>query len=81
MTTITEAQASSSAPPSGFFARWADMGTWPEWNTDPEWVRLTGPLGWFWRLVLGKGLKRSLQPDLDRLAAAAEATAAEATAT
>lgn len=148
MITVAEAHASSSAPPSAFFARWADMATWPEWNTDTEWVRLdgpfaagstgvlkpkggpkvkfviatlvadreftdvsllagarltfrhlieplpeggstvhvtvtlAGPLGWFWNLVLGKGLKRSLRPDLGRLAIAAEAdpggTAAEA---
>ncbi len=36
-------------------------------------VTLAGPLGWFWNLVLGKGLKASLQPGLDGLAAAAEA--------
>lgn len=36
-------------------------------------MTLAGPLGWFWNLVLGKGLKASLQPDLDGLAAAAEA--------
>jgi Polyketide cyclase / dehydrase and lipid transport len=139
MITVAEAHASSSAPPSAFFARWADMTTWPEWNTDTEWVRLdgpftagstgvlkpkggpkvkfviatlvadreftdvsllagarlkfrhlieplpdggstvrvtvtlAGPLGWFWNLVLGKGLKASLGPDLGRLAIAAEA--------
>jgi hypothetical protein len=140
MITVAEAHASSSAPPSAFFARWADMATWPEWNTDTEWVRLdgpftsgsagvlkpksgpkvkfviatlvadreftdvsllagarltfrhlieplpeggstvrvtvtlAGPLGWFWNLVLGKGLKASLGPDLGRLAIAAEAS-------
>jgi len=139
MITIAEARVSSAALPSAFFARWADMATWPEWNTDTEWARLdgpfaagstgvlkprggpkvkfviaalvagreftdvsmlagarltfrhliepvpgggstvrvtvtlAGPLGWFWNLVLGKGLKASLQPDLDGLAAAAEA--------
>ena len=148
MITVAEVHASSSAPPSAFFARWADMATWPEWNTDTEWVRLdgpftagstgvlkpkggpkvkfviatlvadreftdvsllagarltfrhlieplpeggstvrvtvtlAGPLGWFWNLVLGKGLRASLGPDLGRLAIAAEAdprgTAAEA---
>ena len=141
MITVAEAHASSSAPPSAFFARWADMATWPEWNSDTEWVRLdgpftagstgvlkpkggpkvkfviatlvpdreftdvsllagarltfrhliqplpeggstvhvtvtlAGPLGWFWNLVLGKGLKASLRPDLGRLAIAAEASA------
>ena len=43
MTTITEGSIRSSAPPSALFARWADTGTWPEWNTDTEWVRLDGP--------------------------------------
>ena len=41
--TIATASASSSAPASAFFARWADMETWPEWNTDTAWVRLDGP--------------------------------------
>ena len=139
MIAIAQAQASSSASPSAFFARWADVATWPEWNSDTEWVRLngpfatgstgvlkpkggpkvkfvidslvpgrefvdvsllagarltfrhlvtagpgsttrievavtmSGPLGWFWNLVLGKGLRAGLQPDLDRLVTAAEA--------
>ncbi|MGD0373140.1 MAG: SRPBCC family protein [Streptosporangiaceae bacterium] len=139
MIAIVQAESSSSAPPSAFFARWADVATWPEWNSDTEWVRLdgpfatgstgvlkpkggpkvkfvidslvpgrefvdvsllagarltfrhlvgegpegntrvevavtmSGPLGWFWNLVLGKGLKASLQQDLDLLVAAAEA--------
>jgi hypothetical protein len=112
--------------------------TWPEWNTDTEWVRLdgpfatgsrgvlkpkggpkvkfvlhsvvperefvdvslllgarltfrhvveplngsgsivhvdvtmAGPLRRFWAQILGKGFRASLQPDLDRLVAAAE---------
>ena len=146
MITVAEAHASSSATPSAFFARWADMATWPEWNTDTEWVRLdgpftagstgvlkpkggpkvkfviatlvadreftdvsllagarltfrhlieplpeggstvsvtvtlAGPLGWFWNLVLGKGLKASLGPDsaCDRREASPGSTAAEA---
>jgi hypothetical protein len=40
--TIATASALSSAPASAFFARWADMATWPEWNTDTAWVRLDG---------------------------------------
>jgi len=142
MITIAEAETSCSAPPSAFFARWADIATWPEWNTDTEWARLdgpfatgstgvlkprggprvkfvigslvpdreftdisllagarltfrhaveasgeggsrvrvtvtlSGPLGWLWRIVLGKGLRSSVQPDLDRLAAAVLADAA-----
>jgi hypothetical protein len=43
MTNITAAHATSSAAPAAFFARWADMATWPEWNHDTEWVRLDGP--------------------------------------
>ncbi|MFX0575474.1 SRPBCC family protein [Nocardia nepalensis] len=43
MTTIATAQATSSAAPAAFFAKWADMATWPEWNNDTEWVRLDGP--------------------------------------
>jgi hypothetical protein len=43
MIDITHAHAESSAAPSAFFARWADMATWPEWNADTEWVRLDGP--------------------------------------
>jgi len=43
MIEITKAQARSSAGPAAFFERWADMATWPEWNTDTQWVRLDGP--------------------------------------
>lgn len=43
MITIAEAHVSSAAPPSAFFARWADTATWPDWNSDTEWVRLDGP--------------------------------------
>lgn len=42
MTDIAFAKISSPASPAAFFARWADMDTWPEWNTDTEWVRLDG---------------------------------------
>ena len=41
--TIAEATVTSAAAPADFFARWADMSTWPEWNADTEWVRLDGP--------------------------------------
>ena len=137
MTTLATASATSPAHPDAFFARWADMATWPEWNADTEWVRLdgpfvtgatgvlkpkggpkvtfvvqsltdhefidvsslvgakltfahhvsqspagtrvdvevslTGPLAKVWNLIMGKGLKASLQRDLDALVAAAEA--------
>ena len=36
-------------------------------------VSMDGPLAAVWRRILGKGLIASLQPDLDRLARAAEA--------
>jgi hypothetical protein len=136
MTTLATASATSTASSAAFFARWADMATWPEWNADTEWVRLdgpfitgatgvlkpkggpkvtfvvqsltdkefidvsslvgakltfahhvsaspdgtrvdvavslTGPLAPVWNLIMGKGLKASLQRDLDALVAAAE---------
>ena len=133
MTTIGSATITSSATPARFFAAWADMATWPEWNLDTEWVRLdgpfvegatgvlkpkggpkvrfvverlvdgqefvdvshllgarltfrhlvsveadrttvsvdvtlTGPLAPLWRLILGKDIRASAQPDLERLA-------------
>lgn len=43
MKTIATAQLTSDVRPEAFFARWADMATWPHWNTDTEWVRLDGP--------------------------------------
>jgi hypothetical protein len=43
MITVASARAESSADPTAFFARWADMATWPEWNADTDWVRLDGP--------------------------------------
>ena len=36
-------------------------------------VTMSGPLGWFWKLLRGRGLLAGLQLDLDRLVAAAEA--------
>jgi hypothetical protein len=133
MTTLAAATVTSSAAPATFFAEWADMASWPEWNLDTEWVRLdgpfvegatgtlkpkggpkvpfvvarlvdgeeftdvsrlvgakltfrhlvsveggrtsvsvevsmTGPTAPLWRLVLGKDLRASLLPDLERLA-------------
>jgi hypothetical protein len=136
MTRIASTHVTSSASPAAFFARWADMATWPEWNLDTEWVRLdgpftegatgvlkpkggpkvrfvvarltadefvdvsklvgarltfahrvasagdktevtvdvslAGPLAPVWKLILGKGIAASAQPDLERLAAVAE---------
>jgi len=144
MTIITSAHINSPAAPSAFFARWADMATWPQWNTDTEWVRLdgefvqgatgslkpkggpkvrfvverlvpgrefvdvsrlvgarltfahrvteradggsevdvavtiTGPLRRLWLLMLGSGIRGSVQADLEALARAAEAATATA---
>ena len=140
MITIASAAATSSAPAGQFFALWADMATWPEWNTDTEWVRLdgpfvqgatgtlkpkggpkvrfvvqkltptefvdvsrlwgarltfahhvtetvsgttiavtislAGPLSGVWKMVMGGGLRKSAQRDLDALVATAEAKVA-----
>jgi uncharacterized protein YndB with AHSA1/START domain len=43
MLTVVTARARSSAPPAAFFARWADLDTWPEWDTAVAWGRLDGP--------------------------------------
>jgi uncharacterized membrane protein len=43
MKTIAAAQLTTDVPAEAFFERWADMATWPTWNTDTEWVRLDGP--------------------------------------
>ncbi|TSD97290.1 hypothetical protein FOS14_15010 [Skermania sp. ID1734] len=137
MTTIASAQITSTAPAAAFFEKWADMATWPEWNSDTEWVRLdgpfesgatgrlkpkgapavkftvaqlvpgerfvdvsrliladltfdhrvtsvpegveitvkvriTGPLGWLWKRLMGAGIAATLGADLQNLAAAAE---------
>jgi hypothetical protein len=140
-TTIASATVTSAASPQAFFAEWADMASWPEWNLDTEWVRLdgpfvegatgtlkpkggpkvpfvvarlvdgeeftdvssllgarltfrhlvsvapagttvsvdvtlTGPLAPVWRLILAKGIRTSMQPDLERLVQRAEAAQA-----
>ena len=43
MKTIAAARLTTDLPAEAFFDRWADVATWPEWNTDTEWVRLDGP--------------------------------------
>ncbi|BCJ45929.1 hypothetical protein GCM10010168_56510 [Actinoplanes ianthinogenes] len=43
MKTIATAKITTDVPAQAFFERWADMATWPEWNTDTDWVRLDGP--------------------------------------
>ncbi|HEV2635396.1 MAG TPA: SRPBCC family protein [Actinocrinis sp.] len=143
MMTLGTARIVSAAAPAAFFARWADMATWPEWNADTEWVRLDGPfatgstgvlkpkggpktkfvisevsgerftdvsmlvgarltfdhriqrtaeggsevqvtvslggpLALLWNQILGKGIKKTLQRDLEALREAAEAKTGEA---
>jgi hypothetical protein len=36
-------------------------------------VGMSGPFAWLWNRILGKGLRASVQPDLERLAQVAEA--------
>jgi len=43
MHTLCAASATSTAPPEAFFARWEDMGTWPQWDEAVDWTRLDGP--------------------------------------
>jgi hypothetical protein len=43
MMMLSTAHATSIAPPAAFFARWADMDTWPEWDEAVQWVRRDGP--------------------------------------
>ena len=43
MIVLSSATATSTAPPSAFFDRWADMASWPEWDTAVAWARLDGP--------------------------------------
>ncbi len=140
VTTIATAKAMSTAPAQQFFALWGDMATWPEWNTDTEWVtldgpfvqgatgtlkpkggpkvkftvekltatdfvdvsrlwgaklifdhhivetaagtellveiRMSGPLARLWTAMMGGGLRRSAQSDIDALVSAAEAKGA-----
>jgi hypothetical protein len=42
MKTIATARITSDLRPQAFFDRWADIATWPQWNTDTAWVRLDG---------------------------------------
>ncbi len=43
MIVLCTAHATSVAPPSAFFDRWADMDTWSEWDEGIRWVRRDGP--------------------------------------
>lgn len=44
MMELGRGQATSTATPAAFFARWIDHDTWPQWSPDTEWVRLDGPV-------------------------------------
>jgi Polyketide cyclase / dehydrase and lipid transport len=52
------------------------VSTSPAGTTVAVEVTLSGPLAPAWRLILGKGIAASVQPDLDRLARCAEAAPA-----
>lgn len=43
MIVLCTATAVSTAAPEAFFARWADMRTWPQWDDAVVWTRLDGP--------------------------------------
>ena len=43
MTTLCTASVTSWASPDAFFARWADVATWHEWDEAVAWARLDGP--------------------------------------
>lgn len=136
MTVLATARATTTVAPQEFFETWADVGTWPEWNSDIDWVtrdaafeqgatgklkptggptvrytietltadrftdvskligarltfdhRLTtsgdlttveveisidGPLRAVWNRIMGGGVVRAAQPDLDSLVATVE---------
>lgn len=82
MKTIATAKIITDVPAQRFFERWADMSTWPQWNTDTEWVRLDGPFrtGATGRLKPKGGpvAANGLNGDPTRLEAAARAAAVPA---
>jgi len=39
---LASARARSAAPPAAFFDRWADVDTWPEWDSAVAWCRRDG---------------------------------------
>jgi hypothetical protein len=54
MVQLVSVRATSTAPPSGFFDRWADTDSWPEWDEAVRWVRRDGPFA--------EGTRGSLKP-------------------
>lgn len=54
MIVLSRAHATSTAPPSAFFDRWADMDTWSQWDDGIRWVRRDGPFA--------AGTRGSLKP-------------------
>ena len=54
MIVLSTAHATSTAPPSAFFDRWADMDTWSQWDDGIRWVRRDGPFA--------AGTRGSLKP-------------------
>jgi hypothetical protein len=51
---LSSVRVTSTAPPSAFFERWADMDSWPEWDQAIRWVRRDGPFA--------EGTRGSLRP-------------------
>lgn len=51
---LSSVRTTSSAPPSAYFARWADTDSWPEWDEALRWVRRDGPFA--------EGTRGSLKP-------------------
>jgi hypothetical protein len=54
MVQLVSVRATSTAPPSAFFDRWADTDSWPEWDEAVRWVRRDGPFA--------EGSRGSLKP-------------------
>lgn len=44
MIIVATASAHTTASAKEIFSRWADHATWPEWDTDTEWVQVFGPV-------------------------------------
>lgn len=44
MIELASVTRSSIAAPAGYFARWIDHDSWPQWSPDTEWARVDGPV-------------------------------------
>jgi len=83
VTTIARAKGASTAEPAAFFATWADVAGWPDFDhtlgkdedgrtTVEVGISMTGPLRGLWMKIMGGDLAKSVQHDLDNLIATAE---------